>query len=143
MERLPSEIRLIRILGVLEAAVFAREDATGIGSTHPLFWKDKRVHTAFHNVTNEFTEDGYERFVAFSFEKKELVELIRNGSVEIGTYDFVFKGRSHDSPFPFDMEFIFKESAFPALMAAYVRWKTKTGYESAMNPFYENAATLS
>lgn len=125
-------------MGIPETEAFEREDATEIGSIHPLFWKDKCVHTAFHDATNEFTGEGYERLVAFQFDKKELAELIRGGSVEIGTYDFVFKDRSADSPFPFDMELIFNENAFLALMAAYVRWKTKTGYESIMNPFYKD-----
>lgn len=136
--RLPSEIRLTRTLGISEAKIFARGNAAEIGSVHPLSWKDKRVHTAFHDVTNEFAKSGYERLVAFQFDKKELIELVGNGSVKIGTYDFVFKNRSLDSPFPFDMEFVFDKSAFPALMAAYVRWKTKTGYESVINPFYKD-----
>lgn len=135
--RLPWTVRLTRTLGIDEVEIFEKRNMWVMGSIRKWFWDKKCIHTALHDWTNEHVGKGYERSVWFIFDKSTIEKLVREGKIEIGTYEFIFKDRSADAPFPFDMEFVFNEEAFGELLVAYLRWKTTTWCESVLNPFYK------
>ena len=136
LNHLPQNVTLTRVLSEKETEIFST-NRTDIGSIHELFWPDVSVHTALHNISSEFmNKQGYERAIKFEFSKEELRDLLDSGSIEVANYSFLFRERDPSSPFPFEVEFIFKRSSFEELLKAYGKWRDKTGHQYIDNPFY-------
>ena len=135
LTKLPENIVLTRVLSEKEAKKFENGDKS-LGSTHQLFWKDV-VHTAVTSITNEFEhQEGYEKAIKAKFTKPELAKLVGQGQVRFYTYEFAFKNRSPESPFPFDLEAVFSVPAIPTLLAGYHSWAQDEGSPYINNPFY-------
>lgn len=137
LEKLPERITLYRVLSAGEAKKFEESDKEDIGSTHPLYWTEKTVHTSIHNISSEFIqEDTYNRLIGFEFSKDQIKKLLDSGIADIGTYSSIFCDRDPKSPLPFDTEMIFHKESFDMLMEGYKRRKENTGRTYLENPFY-------
>jgi hypothetical protein len=136
LDRFPDDITLTRVLSEEEALKFANGD-TRLGSSHSVFWQDT-VHTAVHNITNEFENSvHYQKAIKFKLKKTEIAKLVELGEAKLGTYSFVFKKRDQNSPFPFDLEAAFYKGAIPTLLEGYQRWVREVEQPYIENPFYE------
>ncbi len=107
-----------------------------LGSSYFPFWTEA-IHTAVHNITNEFYGKGYEKAIKFILSSKELIELLERRVIEVGTYGYVFPNRDPRSPFPFDFEIKINKNGFPLLLEGYNRWVDESGSLYIDNPFYK------
>ena len=139
LEHLPDNVILTRVLSEKEADKFATAQAD-IGSSAGSLWADT-VHTALHNVSNEFEQHkGYSKVIKMKMQKLELAKLLKSGKAHIGNYNFLFRNRDPNSPLPFDSEVVFGKKSLPALLGAYQRWRAETGVPYVDSPFQKVAA---
>ena len=135
LDRLPETVLLTRVLS--EDEVNSWTNGRELGSKHELFWKQPTIHTAYHSITSEFKgSDNYSRAIMMYVDKDEIRQQIQRGNVDIATNSFLFTNRRDDSPFPFDMEFTFREGAFQTLKEGYKKWREESKVNSIENPFY-------
>lgn len=136
LDKLPGDVLLTRVLSADEAAKFAAGDP-GLGSSMPPFWYEA-VHTAIHNVTNEFEHsNAYPQMVGMLLPRSRLQDLVASGSATLGTYGYMFRDRDPDSPLPFEAEAVFKHEAIADLLRAYRTWSEQTGADYLDNPFHQ------
>ncbi|MDO8623638.1 MAG: hypothetical protein Q7R52_05325 [archaeon] len=130
------EIILTRVLSEDEVKQWNNPDSE-LGSTHQLFWTIPTIHTAYHSITDEFTQNpNYARVIKYILTREEMNKALKSGVASIGTYDIQFRFREADSTLPFDMEVVFDDQKeFDILKKGYARWKERTGNESIENPF--------
>jgi|GEM_PF-4652110 hypothetical protein len=140
LAKLPDEVILTRVLSEAETSLFEKGEAGSLGSLRDdSMWSSGTFHTALHNVSSEFlNSENYSRTIEFKLDKDVLKELYDQGLAHFGTYDFLFKERKEDSPFPFEVEIIFKKEALPQIMTAYKKWSEETGQVSIPNPFFSH-----
>lgn len=132
--RLPEMVLLTRVLSENELNLWI--NGGELGSKHELFWEQPTVHTAYHSVTSEFKcSDYHPRAIMMYIYKKEIREQIERGNVDLATLAFIFLNRRIDSPFPFEIEFTFRENSFEKLREGYKKWREESKVDSIKNPF--------
>lgn len=140
IDGLPDEVLLTRVLSSGEVNKYLQE-IEDIGSTREPFWSNL-VHAAVHNITSEFIgREEYPYCIGFLMERGNLAEFVGRRWAMLGTYEWLFKNRRIDSPFPFEVEVKFTPPTFPRLLATYKRWSEKTGETFLSNPFYHYQST--